>query len=122
MMEFSEDKPIYSQIADYCMECVLSGTWAPGVRIPSVRELAVELAVNTRTVMKAYEILEDAGVIISRRGMGYYADEEAPEKVKTLRRRDFFAVTLPALLHEMELLGITTDDLIKHIQKNISSI
>ena len=69
MMEFSDNKPIYRQIVDYAFNCIIDGTWAPGARIPSVRELAADLGVNTRTVLKAMEDLQDMAVIESRRAM-----------------------------------------------------
>ncbi len=50
-MEFKPDKPIYRQIIDYAFGCILSGGWRPGEKVPSVRELAVELAVNSHTVL-----------------------------------------------------------------------
>ena len=102
MMEFSDNKPIYRQIVDYAFNCIIDGTWAPGARIPSVRELAADLGVNTRTVLKAMEDLQDMAVIESRRGMGFILLGDAVTKVTDARRREFFNVSLPALLEEME--------------------
>ena len=53
MIQFREDRPIYRQIVDYSLGCILTGNWSPGMRVPSVREMAVQLAVNTHTVLKA---------------------------------------------------------------------
>lgn len=115
-MEFSDHKPIYRQIVDYSVGRILTGAWLPGERVPSVRELAVELAVNTHTVLKAFEFLQDEGIIVPRRGMGFYLSANALEEVNSLRRREFFETTLPALRAEMELLGITPDELISHLK------
>lgn len=111
MMEFSDNKPIYRQIADYAFNSILEGLWKPEERIPSVRELASELGVNTRTVMKALEYLQDTGMITPRRGMGFTLVSDAAEKVLAERRREFYQVTVPALREEMRRLGISTEDL-----------
>ena len=114
-MEFSDNKPIYRQIADHACDMIIGGKWTPGMRVPSVRELAVELGVNTRTVLKAMEYLQEAGVISPRRGMGFILTEDAPFQVVRERRREFFESTLPALRTEMERLGISRDELIESI-------
>lgn len=114
MREFDENRPIYKQIIDYCFEQIIAGVWSPGERIPSIRELAVEMTVNTRTVVKAMESLQAAEIIYPQRGMGYYLYPDAKEKVYTMRRREFFSEKLPVIFHEMHLLGITLDDIIAH--------
>lgn len=122
MMEFSDNKPIYRQIVDYAFNCIINGTWAPGARIPSVRELAADLGVNTRTVLKAMEDLQDMAVIESRRGMGFILLGDAVTKVTDARRREFFNVSLPALLEEMERLGITKEELIESLESRLVSL
>lgn len=122
MMEFSDNKPIYRQIVDYAFNCIIDGTWAPGARIPSVRELAADLGVNTRTVLKAIEDLQDMAVIESRRGMGFILLGDAVTKVTDARRREFFNVSLPALLEEMERLGITKEELIESLESRLVSL
>lgn len=118
MIEFDDNKPIYRQIVDYAFNCIIEGVWTPGVRIPSVREMAASLGVNTRTVLKALEDLQDLNVIEPRRGMGFILRGDAAETILTLRRKEFFDVTLPALVTEMERLGISAEDLISNIKNN----
>lgn len=117
MIEFSDTKPIYRQIVDHACNLILDGRWEPGQRVPSVRELAADLGVNTRTVLKAMEDLQDAGVIFSRRGMGYSLAEDAPEKVREQLRKEFFDTTLPHLDSEMKMLGITPEELVEAMKK-----
>ena len=109
-MNFNDNKPIYRQIIDYCFGCILSGQWLPDHRIPSVREMAQQLAVNTHTVLKAFEYLQGADIILPRRGMGSFLAADAPDRVVSARRQEFFDETLPDIFRQMQLLGISIDD------------
>ncbi len=113
-MDFKPDKPIYRQIIDYAFAAILSERWLQGERVPSVRELGADLAVNTHTVLKAYEYLQERGIIAVRRGMGYYLEADAKDKVNADRREHFFETSLADMFAQMDLLGITIDDIIEH--------
>lgn len=112
-MDFTSDKPIYRQIIDFSFGQILTGVWAAGERVPSVRELSVQLSVNSHTVLKAYEYLQAEGIIVSRRGMGFYLTADAMDHVNQARRQEFFDVSLNRLFNEMDLLGISIDDVIE---------
>ncbi len=114
-MDFATDKPIYRQIVDYCHARILAREWPAGERIPSVRELAVTLQVNTHTVLKALETLQAEEIIAPRRGMGYFLAPDAPKKTARARRQEFFINTLPALRRQMEMLGITPEELLERL-------
>ncbi|WP_137175433.1 GntR family transcriptional regulator [Massilia sp. HP4] len=62
--------PIYRQLVDQVRRLVVGGQLAPGDALPSVREVALQLAVNPMTVSKAYGLLELEGVLERRRGVG----------------------------------------------------
>ncbi|MDE5989237.1 MAG: GntR family transcriptional regulator [Duncaniella sp.] len=112
-MDFTSDKPIYRQIIDFSFGQILTGVWTAGERVPSVRELSVQLSVNSHTILKAYEFLQAEGIIVSRRGMGFYLTADALDHVNQARRREFFEVSLSRLFNEMDLLGISIDDVIE---------
>lgn len=109
-MEFNDNKPIYRQIIDFAYSQVLTGVWEPS-KFPSVRELSGNLQVNSRTVLKAMEHLQNAGIIISRRGMGFSLADNARELVEAERKKEFFSSTLPLFIEEMRLLGISRDEI-----------
>lgn len=115
-MEFSDNKPIYRQIVDYAFNCIIDGQWPPGERIPSVREMSAEMGVNTRTVLKAMEELQDLAVIEPKRGMGFILVADAAEKVSGARRREFFEVTVPQIRSEMSRLGIDPAELMEYLK------
>ena len=110
-MEFSEPKGIYLQIADQIRERVLEGDWRAGERIPSIRELAVELGVNPNTVTKSYQRLMDRGIISSRRGLGYFVSDDAREQALQEMKAEFLRDEVPRIVRTMQLLGIGLDEL-----------
>ena len=110
-MIFHESKTIYQQIADYVCEQILIGRWKDNERIFSVRELGIQLEVNPNTVMRAYDHLQNFGIISNRRGIGYFVNENAVEKIKELRKTHFVEKQLPSIFQEMELLGIGISEL-----------
>lgn len=72
---FSSDRPVYIQIADRITRSVLSGEYKPGEQIPTVRQLALEAAVNPNTVQHAFSDLENEGLIISKGTSGRFVTE-----------------------------------------------
>lgn len=110
-MEFNDKQPIYLQIADYVCEQILQQAWPPGERIPSVRDLGSSLEVNPNTAMRAFDFLQQQGILFNKRGMGYYAADDAPDRVKAMRRTQFLEVELPNLFRTMTLLGISMDEI-----------
>lgn len=110
-MEFGENSAIYLQIADQLCERILLGKLLPGDRIPSVRELAVSIEVNPNTVLRAFNYLQEKGIINNRRGIGYFVTEDGLQKINGLRREAFISGKLPELFKEMGLLNLTLEDI-----------
>ena len=113
-MDFAANKPIYQQIVDFCFSRVLQGDWAAETRVPSVRELAMEMAVNSHTVLKSYEYLQSQGIIYPKRGLGFFLAADARERVMSIRREEFYSTTLRDLFTSMDELGVTIEDLVEH--------
>lgn len=110
-MIFSNDKAIYIQIADRLCDEIMAGKYGDDERIPSVREYAVLLEVNTNTAVKAYEQLASSGIIYNKRGLGYFVTRGAREQVLEERRREFLEKRVPEFFREMEALGIKIEDI-----------
>ena len=116
-MTFSNDKAIYMQMADRLCDEILSGTYKDDDRIPSVREYAVLLEVNTNTAMKAYDELSRANIVYIKRGLGYFVTKGAKEQILKERRDVFLKERLPELFRQMSLLDITIADVTKEHEK-----
>jgi len=109
-MTFSNDKPIYIQMADRLCDEILSGAYEDDDRIPSVREYAVLLEVNTNTAVKAYEQLAREEIIYNKRGLGYFVTKGAKKQILKERKKQFMKERLPELFRQMQLLDITLED------------
>jgi len=83
----NDTTPIYQQITNRLQYGIACGLFTPHDQLPSVRQLAVELLVNPNTVAKAYRELEREGFSYSRKGLGVFVTEAAPDLCRQLRLR-----------------------------------
>ena len=109
-MNFTNDKAIYIQMADRLCDEILADKYKDDDRIPSVREYAVLLEVNTNTAVNAYDELSRANIIYNKRGLGYFVTPGAKKQILKERKRKFMKERLPELFRQMKLLGITLED------------
>ncbi len=110
-MDFKKQKPIYQQIADTLCERIVGDEWKAEERIPSVRDIAVQLGVNPNTVMRSFDFLQQAEIIYNKRGVGYFVATDAKERIMALQRKEFMEEELPAFKQRLNVLGLTFDDL-----------
>lgn len=112
-MDFTDKQPIYKQISDYFCKQILEKNWAPDDRVPSVREIAVQMEVNPNTAMRAFQILQDEDILYNKRGIGHFIAEGAYQKTLELQREEFIENDLPGFFKKMKLLGFSCDELEK---------
>lgn len=110
-MEFRDSKGIFQQIADNVCDRIISGEFAVGSKIPSVREQAAVMGVNHNTIMRTYMELQRENIITNQRGIGFYVSEEAPQQIINLRKEEFFNHALPEFIRQVKLLKLTNDEL-----------
>lgn len=110
-MDFGTNKPIYQHIYDIVVERIILGQLHEGDRVPSVRELAIELQVNPNTVMRAYDSLCGNRIISSSRGIGYFVAEGAAERALLESRKEFIEGEMSSLFRRMTILGISAEEL-----------
>lgn len=118
-MQFNNSRPIYLQIADYIFEKILTGEWKTRERIPSVRDLAVELEVNPNTAMRTYEYLQQEEVVYNQRGLGLFVQENAAKIITQIKKEHFIEQELPRVFRELYLLNIDIEDFENRYQKFI---
>jgi GntR family transcriptional regulator len=110
-MEFSNHQAIYLQIVDFICEQILLKNWIAEEKIPSIRDLAVELQVNPNTVQRSYDFLQELGVISNKRGIGIFVEKEAVKRVMIYKKAEFTRKDLPVFFKNMQLLKVDIQEL-----------
>lgn len=114
-MEFENNQSIYIQIANSLSDKILNGQYKTGDKIPSVRDLAAQLGVNPNTIMRTFGELQTKGIIENKRGIGYFITESAAKEIRNERKAHFFAKVLPEFVRQASLIGISSDEIKKHL-------
>ena len=112
-LAFDDRMPIYRQIILQFSRAFVRGDIAPGGRIPSIRELSALLKVNTNTIQRAYQEMERDGLIVSKRGTGYFFTEDLSMNEKT--RRELALESLRRFVEEMRALGCADRDILNEL-------
>jgi len=112
--------PIYRQLIDQVRRMVASGQLAAGTALPSVRELAVEHAVNPMTISKAYSLLETEGVLERQRGKPMTVAVQDRAQVPRTQRLQQLGTQIDHLVLSARQLELTPEDLAKAIRKKWS--
>lgn len=116
-MQFDNHKSIYLQLVDLLCEHILKGKWPPGEKIPSVREMGAMVQVNPNTVLRAYDFVQQKGIIFNKRGIGYFVEDKAIDLILELRREEFFETMLPQLFKTMKLLRVSPEEVMAQYNK-----
>ncbi len=113
--QFHGREAVFIQISDRLRGDIINGKYAPDSQFPSVRQLAMEAAVNPNTMQKALAVLEEEGILCSRGTVGRFvtSDTTVLDGARETVRED----TIKRLLEEVHGLGISTEDLIEYIRK-----
>ena len=108
-LDYRDARPIYTQITDAFRAQIAAGVLQKGDKLPSVRELAVQLSINPNTIQRAYNELEGEGYIYSVPGKGSFAsgnmDADAARRKELLTR-------VRELVTELRYLGVTDEELL----------
>ena len=113
-LDYRDARPIYSQIVDNFRSQILAGVLQNGDRLPSVRELAGDLAINPNTIQRAYRELEMEGWIASVPGKGsFVCGIPSGSRMEQTELLETFDKTVQSLLS----LGITKEELIERLQQ-----
>jgi GntR family transcriptional regulator len=111
--------PIYRQIIDQVKSAIATGTLGPGDRLPTVRQLAVDLSVNLNTVSRAYNELELTGLVETHMGSGTFIGNRRVEHDEVERRRMLDQIC-QELLSRASSHGFTLDDILDNLAQRQS--
>ena len=113
-VNYRDPRPIYEQIMDSMRKLIISGAVAPEEKLPSVRELASQLAINPNTIQRAYRELEQEGYIYSVPGKGSFAATKG--EVDGGRKKELLD-TLRQTVKELSYLGLSPEQIISYISE-----
>lgn len=113
-LNYRDPRPIYEQIVDSVRRLVISGAMAPDDKLPSVRDLASQLAINPNTIARSYRELEAEGWIYSISGRGSYIAQRS--EVEDSRRQDLLK-QFDATGRELLFLGSSLGELTARLAK-----
>ncbi len=103
--DLKSDRPLYTQLIEQIEIKICSGEYPPGTRLPSVRELAQEAAVNPNTMQKSLSKLEEDGLLYSHRTSGRYVTEDA--KMIQQTKHKIAEEQISIFLEKMQSLGFS---------------
>jgi len=110
-MDFRETQAIYLQIVEWICEQIILEVWHSGDKIPSVRELAVELEVNPNTIARTYEQLQFMDLVVNKRGIGLFVADHSKDKATEYLKKQFIEKNLPQMFNYIKLLEIPMEEL-----------
>lgn len=113
-IDYTKREPIYEQIVREVEKLITLGALTPGSQIPSVRSLAYDLGINPNTVKKAYDILEENGLIISKSTKGTFISDNT-SKAKELKIEELIN-KINEITKELETYGIKKEEIIKRMK------
>lgn len=113
--EFDSARPIYMQLAELVTQSILSGEFAPGQKLPGVRELALQYGVNPNTAQRTMAELERMGLVYSERTAGRFVTTN--EELIMQTRVDAAMEQAVIFLSQMKKLGLTPEETLKLLAK-----
>lgn len=113
-LNYRDGRPIYEQVRDGLRQLLVVGAIQPGDKLPSVRSLAAQLAINPNTIQRAYETLEQEGYVYSVPGKGSFAAQR--DEIDSTRREELLA-RLDELAEELLYLGVTPEEIARRCQR-----
>jgi GntR family transcriptional regulator len=121
LIDPSSGLPIYRQLIDQVKQAVAGGVLKPGDRLPSVRDLAMELTINPHTVAKAYQELEREGVITVPRGKGAFIAEPGEGALPPrLEREQILQESIERLVAEAYRLQFTPEEVLLRLEERFN--
>ncbi len=113
--DLDNDRPIYLQLMERIQQDIVSGVYHSGDKLPSVRDLALEAAVNPNTMQKALSELERNGLVYSRRTSGRFITED--ETMLKKLKDELASRHIQEFIEKMKQLGFQEDETLEKIQE-----
>jgi GntR family transcriptional regulator len=116
LIDIKSGVPFYRQIIEQIKFAIARGDIEPGDRLPTVRQLAVDLSINPNTVVRAYRELEIEGVLDTQQGSGTFVGHERPD-VDRLEKQRMLDQILTDLLSRASSYGLSLDEVLEGLRQ-----
>src|SRR6202522_4645047 len=117
-LDLHSGMPVYRQIIDQVRGGIASGLLTAGDQLPTVRQLAVDLAINPNTVVRAYRELELGGLLETHQGTGTFIGKKKPEKNNAERERQLTQMA-GEFAARAGAAGFTVEDLLERLREMV---
>lgn len=115
LLDLHSGMPVYRQIMDQVRGGIASGALTPGDQLPTVRQLAVDLAINPNTVVRAYRELELGGLLETHQGTGTFISAQKMKRADAQRERQLEQIVADSVARA-GAAGFTLDELIDELR------
>ena len=114
ILDYKDRRPLYEQIVDKFSDMILKGVLKPDEKLPSVRNLAMELSINPNTIQRAYMELEHRGYLYSVKGRGNFVSDNA--HLKEERKQEIKTILMDQL-KEAQIHEIGRDEILQLVNQ-----
>ncbi len=114
-LNYRDTRPIYEQVKDGFRKLLLTGVLKEGDRLPSVRELSAQLAVNPNTIQRAYREMEAEGIVYTAQARGTFA--ASPDALRREQVGSLMA-SLRETAAQLEAMGVSREEIIRGLEEN----
>ena len=119
-LNYRDSRPIYGQIKDGLRRLIVTGALEPDEKLPSVRSMAMDMAINPNTIQRAYAELEAEGFIYSVPGKGSFAARRLGAGEAHAARRAALMERLRELIAELRYLNVTDGEIIALMNEGVA--
>ena len=118
-LTFTDDRPIFVQIAEGIEDAILAGAFPEESQIPSITDFSVSYRINPATALKGINMLVEQNILFKKRGVGMFVSPGATEQLRLLRKKQFFSEYIEKLVQEAGRLSISKEELINMIKERM---
>lgn len=121
LFEFTNDEPIYRQIADTIEEGIFTGVFPEEMQIPSTTEISAQFNINPATVLKGMNLLVNEQLIEKKRGVGMFVVTGAKTMITEKRQTQFYDTYVQKFIKEAKNLNLSKKEILSLIERGFEN-
>jgi DNA-binding transcriptional regulator YhcF (GntR family) len=117
LLHFTDDRPIFIQVAEQIENGILADAFPEGSQVPSTTEISVQYKINPATVLKGMNLLVDSDILFKKRGVGMFVSSGARSKIRKKRKGQFYDNYIIPAVSEAKKLGLPLEEILSLIER-----